>query len=164
MISLDVNWRGINPLYLLGALIVFHNRSTDNIISCMWIKNHYISAPYCQFYTQLLYVRLSTVFLQPHSPGGVLSWFIISFHSRNQLDRSLIISPTCHWALMLRENEKSSIGPKLSKRREVHELNKNPFLPLSICFRHPSACPLLHSPAFQTRGIFDLQDKGGVLK
>lgn len=166
MLSLDGNWRAINPLDLLGALVVLHNRSTGIIISLKWIKPLHISAP---LLSVLLNSYCTCVCQQFFSNPTALVEYILYLpslftHEANWTGASSSRTPVTErwcWGML---NEKSSIGSKLLKTVEIHELNKNPFLPLSIHFSHPSARPLLHSPEFQTRGISDLQDKGGVLK
>lgn len=71
MLSLDGNWRAINPLDLLGALVVLHNRSTGIIISLKWIKPLHISAPLLSVLLNRVIVR---VFVNSFSPIPQLWW------------------------------------------------------------------------------------------
>lgn len=63
--------RAISPLYLLGALGVLHNRSTDIIISCTWIKPLHISAPLLSVLLNSVIVR---VFVTSFSPIPQPQW------------------------------------------------------------------------------------------
>lgn len=71
MISLDGYWRTINPLYLLGALLVLHNRSTGITILCVWVKPHHISAPLLSVLLNTVIVR---VFVNSFSPIPQPQW------------------------------------------------------------------------------------------
>lgn len=157
------SWLEVGVMWLMKVGVAY--QATCKQIQCTVGKGN-IQEPWYSLNTRSNTFMSSLTYCMFYGTYLVYVCFFISFNPTPY--RSPIISHTCHWTPMLWMNKSVTTVPNIQYELKTHESKRKPPLPQhflsSIHFSYPSSHPPFHSPAFQTRGIFDLQDKGGGLK